>query len=236
MPAVFLKADDLRLEIVTDKWKQFLTYCVKEDVYCNVGVIVGGAVNLDETRIPGIRAELESLGMGKAWTLWNHGVDHKRREVPGTCDFRGVPLAQQVRALRVAQEVVEKIVGFRMEAFGPPFNAWDHMTLLALQQVPDIRCVFYIPYVPGKECYGSEIFVEPEPYIGIPRPGGKRTFSLETAKRKSERFLKIGRSFVLQVHPNSWDERAFDAFVSFVAYIKSAGYTFERAGRPVSGR
>lgn len=230
MPAVILKADDLRLERITDRWKRFLRYCKEEGVFCNAGVISGRSVDVKEAQIAKIREVLNSLGMNRAWALWNHGFEHERRESPGTSDFRGVPLAQQMRSLRRSQETVERIAGVRPDAFGPPFNWWDHNTIVALQHFPEIRYVFYIPYVPGKICYGSELFVEAEPFLGEVKPGAKRTFSLEEAKRKSERFLNIDRSFVLQVHPNSWADGALDAFASFVAYVKEAGYAFRAVG------
>lgn len=234
MPAVILKADDLRLERITDRWKRFLRYCKEEGVFCNAGVISGRSVDVKEAQIANIREVLNSLGMNRAWALWNHGFEHERRESPGTSDFRGVPLAQQIRSLRRSQETVERIAGVRPDAFGPPFNAWDHNTIVALQHFPEIRNVFYVPYVPGKICYGSELFVEAEPFLGEVKPGAKRAFSLEEAKRKSERFLNIDRSFVLQVHPNSWRKPALDAFSGFVDYMRKAGYIFRAIGEPDS--
>nr|PZN76854.1 MAG: hypothetical protein DIU57_17050 [Pseudomonadota bacterium] len=232
MRTVFLKADDLRLETITKKWRRFLDYCRKEGVYCNVGVIAGGAIGLDDAQIEEIRYELHCLEMGKLWLLWNHGVWHKRNRVTKTSDFCGAPLEDQVGSLRLAQELVERIAGVRMMAFGAPFNWWDHNTVLALQQFPEIQYVFHIPYVPGKCCYGSEIFVQAEPFLGEVKPGAMRTFALETAKRKSERFLSIDRSFVLQIHPGSWDQSGFDSFAAFVDYIRNAGYAFASIADP----
>lgn len=232
MRAVFLKADDLRLDKVTKKWRRFLRYCASEGVHCNAGVIARCASDFDETQIQELRARLHDLGLGKTWTLWNHGVEHKRVRETRTSDFCGMPLARQVDSLRRAQEFVERLAGVRMNAFGAPFNWWDHNTLLALQRFPEIRYVFHIPYVPGKRCFGSELFVEAEPFLGEVKPGAKRTFSLEAAKRQSERFLSIDRSFVLQVHPARWVRAGFEAFKSFVDYVRNAGYTFRSIDDP----
>lgn len=232
MPAVYLKADDLRLDAVSKNWKRFLSFCASEGIHCNAGVIARNTPALDGARVNEVRAELDALGFGRSWTVWNHGVDHRRVRETHTSDFCGMPLASQIDALRRAQDFVERLTGVRMNAFGAPFNWWDHNTLLALQRFPEIRYVFHIPYVPGKRCYGSELFVEAEPFLGKVRPGARRTFALDEAKRKSERFLSIERSFVLQVHPGRWDHAGFDAFASFVEHVRSAGYVFRPIGDP----
>lgn len=236
MRNVILKADDFRLNRITGAWKRFLSYCGDEDVYCNVGVIARSSVDLPPERCAEVSAELTALGMGNGWSLWNHGLYHRRKRSLGTSDFRGASLTRQLRYLRSAQEVVERVAGVRMTAFGSPFNWWDHNTIVALQQVEEIRYVFHIPYVPGKICYGSELFVECEPFEGEVRRGAKRTFSTEQAKRKSERFLDLDRTFVLQVHPNSWQEESLGSFAAFVEYLKEAGYRFRPVDEAVAAK
>lgn len=226
MRDVILKADDFQLERVTEPWRRFLSYCVEENVYCNVGVIAGSSASLSPAQCVEVVAELTSLGMHDRWSLWNHGLIHNREQSLGTSDFRGTPLDLQLGYLRSAQDVVERVAGVRMTAFGSPFNWWDHNTIIALQQVEEIRYVFHIPYVPGKICYGSELFVQSEPFQGEVRPGVTRTFSIEQAKRRSKRFLELERTFVLQVHPNSWSEGSLGNFAAFVEYLKKAGYRF----------
>lgn len=232
MRNVILKADDFHMESITESWRCFLSYCVDENVYCNVGVIAGSSANLPPAQCVDVAAELVALGMRARWSLWNHGLVHKREQSLGTSDFRGTPLERQLGDLRSAQDVVERVAGVRMTAFGSPFNWWDHNTIIALQQVEEIRYVFHIPYIPGKICYGSELFVQCEPFLGEVRPGAARVFSIEQAKRRSERFLDLDRTFVLQVHPNSWEEGALDNFAAFVEYLKEADYRF----RPVDER
>src|SRR5690606_33335768 len=126
MPAVYLKADDLRLDAVSKNWKRFLSFCASEGIHCNAGVIARNTPALDGARVNEVRAELDALGFGRSWTVWNHGVDHRRVRETHTSDFCGMPLASQIDALRRAQDFVERLTGVRMNAFGAPFNWWDH--------------------------------------------------------------------------------------------------------------
>src|SRR5690606_32274398 len=109
MRSIILKADDLRLEQLTEGWKRFLQFCKGAGVFCNVGVISGSLVGVAKAQISEIRAELNGLGINRTWALWNHGLDHKRQRGGGTSDFRGSPLTRQIRALRLTQEAVEGI-------------------------------------------------------------------------------------------------------------------------------
>ena len=235
---VLIKADDLRLIPLTGAWERFLSFCETEKVHANIGVICEwprGQKDESRPRDEVAREALAMVNIGAGVTIWNHGLDHSRDKAAGISDFRGTPLALQIRSLRIAQERVEDLTGVRMQGFGAPFNWWDQDTIVALQQLPELQYVFHIPFVPGKTCYGSELFVEAEPFKGKVKPGAKRTFSNENAKKKSDRFLNLGRNFVLQVHPNSWDNEALDNFSDYVNFLRSADVTFAAMGNEESG-
>jgi len=235
---VIVKADDLRLVPLTAAWRRFLAFCEAERIHTNIGVICQWPrAQKDEPRAQDevARVALREVNIGAGCTIWNHGLAHSRDKAAGTSEFRGSPLALQIRSLRLAQERIEILTGVRVEGFGAPFNWWDQNTIIALQQFPELRYVFHIPFVPGKTCYGSELFVACEPFKSEVKPGAKRTFSIERAKKKSARFLDLGRSFVLQIHPNSWDEEALDNFSNYVSFLRNAEVTFAALGNEEVG-
>lgn len=227
MKKILIKADDLRLDRMAPGWKRFLSFCSSNDIHVNAGVIgawPGDKRAAKTERLGATKEMFEEVASMGGCTLWNHGNAHERDKGSGTSEFRGASFNAQVASLRATQRKVEQLSGIRMEAFGPPYNWYDQSTILALQQVDSIKYVFYIPYVPGKVCYNLESFVECEPFQGPVKPGAKRMFSIEQARARSGRFLDIDRSFVLQVHPNSWIDGALDAFGKYIDELRAQGY------------
>lgn len=227
MPQLLIKADDLRPAALSPKWKAFLEFCVERGIHANVGIM--GGWNQKGTDVG---ADPEAAREMLAWFnaqptlhLWNHGVTHKGQRTTRTSEFRGASLEEQVEAIRKTQDVVEELGGIRMDAFGAPFNWTDHNTVAALQQFPEIKYSFHVPYVPGKVNFHHELFVTCEPFVDVNKPGAARRFALLAALEKSRHFRDIGRSFVLQIHPNRWNEGSLEKFGQFIDRLESEGYT-----------
>jgi peptidoglycan/xylan/chitin deacetylase (PgdA/CDA1 family) len=227
MPEVLIKADDLRPDKLSRRWQAFLEFCAEKQIHANVGVMGGWtqAGGDDEHAKPeAASAMLEWLLAQPTLHIWNHGFTHHGDRSTGTSEFMGASVTDQFAAIRKTQDRIEQLCGVRMNAFGAPFNWTDHNTVVALQEFPEIEFTFYTPYVPGKVNYHHELFVTCEPFLGKVRPGAPRRFDLTEALQESRHFRNIGRSFVLQIHPNRWTEGALEDFASFIETLTEEGY------------
>ncbi|MEX0426257.1 DUF2334 domain-containing protein [Nocardioides sp. DS6] len=227
MPQVLIKADDLRVGALSPRWRAFLEFCAEKGIHANVGIMGGWTQKGGDDDHPKPAEAKEML----SWLLaqptlhiWNHGFTHLGDRDAGTSEFKGASAEAQALAIRKTQDRVEALCGARMNAFGAPFNWTDHNTVVALQQFPEITYSFYTPYVPGKVNLHHELFVTCEPFAGESKPGAPRRFALEQALARSQHFRDVGRSFVLQVHPNRWVEGSLQDFATFLETLTAQGY------------
>lgn len=228
MPQVLIKADDLRPDTLSPRWRAFLEFCVEKGIHANVGIMGGWTQKGgdDEGAKPEEAKEMLSWLLAQPTLhIWNHGFTHQSDRSAGTSEFKGASAQEQAVAIRKTQDRIEQLCGVRMNAFGAPFNWTDHNTVLALQEFPEITYSFYTPYVPGKVNFHHELFVTCEPFEGPVKPGAPRRFALEQALDKSQHFREIGRSFVLQIHPNRWVEGSLEDFGSFIDTLTAEGYS-----------
>lgn len=227
MPHVLIKADDLRLGPLSQRWKAFLDYCAEREYHANVGVM-GGWTHTggddDDAKPDEAREMLGWLLERPTLHIWNHGFTHFGDRAAGRSEFLGPSVMEQARTIRKTQDRIEELCGVRLDAFGAPFNWTDHHTVEALQHFDEIRYAFYTPFVPGKVTFHHELFVTCEPFEGEVKPGAARRFDLEKALSKSRHFREIDRSFVLQIHPNRWVEGSLEDFGTFIETLASEGY------------
>lgn len=228
MPQVLIKADDLRPDTLSKRWKAFLEFCAERRIHANVGIMGGWTQKGgdDEDAKPEAAKQMLSWLLAQPTLhIWNHGFTHLNDRAAGTSEFKGATAEEQAATIRKTQDRIEELCGVRMNAFGSPFNWTDHNTVLALQEFPEIKYSFYTPYVPGKVNFHHELFVTCEPFEGKVKPGATRRFALDQALAKSEHFRELGRSFVLQIHPNRWAEGSLEDFATFVETLAEEGYT-----------
>ena len=212
MTRLTIKADDLTAD-VNERWLCFLRICTTHAIPASLGFIAG-----QETTQTVDRGFLDILQQGQ-FEIWNHGALHDRDEQSGTAEFFGRDLDAQITAIRTCQNVCETIFGHRPQLFGPPFNLFDSITLRALDEFPEIRCLFDIPYLRDRKTIPKAYYVERE------IPAGGRTFDYDIALRDSEKFLVHRVPFVLQIHPgNYWTKECPARFVAFVKVIQACGY------------
>ncbi|MGI9395630.1 MAG: polysaccharide deacetylase family protein [Boseongicola sp.] len=212
MTNLVIKADDLRAE-VAESWWNFLRVCVDQDIPASLGFI-SGKVQAESTD----QSLVQLLHQGQ-FEIWNHGASHSRDEHAGTTEFFGRALEDQVTAIRTCQNACEKLFGHRPSLFGPPFNLFDCNTLRALNEFPEISCLFDIPYLPNRKSIPKAYFVECE------GPANLRVFEYNKAIKDSEKYLVHRVPFVLQIHPgNHWTDDCLVRFVTFVRVVQASGY------------
>jgi peptidoglycan/xylan/chitin deacetylase (PgdA/CDA1 family) len=212
---IILKADDLG--VATPRWEQYLGFLRDAGLSGTVGVVWSQLQQPDPAWVQYL-LELEAAGLCE---FFHHGWDHASGEnldgtAPGTAmwEFRGTGYAYQRQHLRAGLAVADSL-GFRVTAFGAPFNKTDQTTAQVLDEVPAIRSVFFDPSGGNRIRFSRVVDIE----NGTGKPD-LAFFEPQYRAHQEEEYL------VLQVHPNAIEEVRFPEFERIIALLKAEGRTF----------
>ena len=85
-----------------------------------------------------VKAEmLKKAAAGGVVEVALHGYSHQmaRTDSDERSEFSGLPYEEQARKLAEGKAYLEKLLGFRLHVFVPPFNSYDLRTLRAVEQL-----------------------------------------------------------------------------------------------------
>lgn len=157
--------------------------------------------------------------------IWHHGYYARllppEMKVNGrTAEYMGGTPEDQAAMFRKSLDLVKRKTGIEMMAFGPHSTAIDGTTYKALEGIPEIKMVFY--YGPPKDVTTSKFVVkrlmELEKPLFVPNP--------ENVQKTYEQKKDSVPYFVIQGHPNQWDDARFENFKKAVLYLRGQGCRF----------
>lgn len=200
---VLLKADDLRCCPITPNWNRFLQLLAQREIAVGVGII---AFPLESASYPDVRVAERVLKTGLV-ELWNHGYQHSCEE------FRGTDLKFQERQLRSAQRVVTAKFGVTMRAFGAPCNAFDDITVQAIDRAPYLHAWIFGSPKSAKTVIPRTIEAE----FPLFHPN---------AAKFQVHYDSLAPYFTLQIHPGKWDDAGFREFAAILDFLAERDVQF----------
>lgn len=213
-PLVVLKLDDLNVVEgkVPERWQRIIRFAEERRMKTSIGII-GNSL---EGENPGYTTELKRAASTGLFEFWHHGYDHRRWQEEGRtlCEFSGTGKEHQIRHFQLAQDLAKQKLGITYQTFGAPFNATDSVTINVLSASPEIRV-----WLQGdaKQPAGK-LVVTMVDNVNIEQPVHQPNFD---AFVKGYEALKGNHPpvFILQGHPNSWDEAAFEEFTRILKFL-----------------
>lgn len=222
---VVLKLDDLVAADgrVPERWARLTSYVETHRIMTSIGII-GNSLEGDQSEY---FEELKRLRATGLFEFWHHGYDHRRWQADGKtlCEFAGTSRDHQQDHFQRTQDLAKEKLGIRFQTFGAPFNATDSNTIGVLANQPDIRLWFEgDPDHPA-----GKFVVRMIPGTNIEQPVHHPNL------KAFEKGYQITRKappacYILQGHPNSWDEAAFAEFVLIVDFLKERNHPFVLPG------
>lgn len=224
-PVVMLKLDDLSR--VTPRWQRVVDFLQAEGLKANFGII-NGPLEKDDPRFNAWVKDLDAKGTIE---FWHHGYDAKYpHDDAHKGEFEGSGYDLQRKALVRGQELAKLRLGKPYTAFGPHYSGTDADTFKALEEVPEIKVVFF--YAPKPPAKTSKVIIERRMELEKP------IFHPNPAFVK-ERYEAVGKArdyIAIQGHPEQWDDARFADFQEAVRFLKSKGCCFVTVGEWLAGR
>jgi peptidoglycan/xylan/chitin deacetylase (PgdA/CDA1 family) len=217
-PFIILKLDDMKGE--SPQWERTIQFLKDQHVKSCIGIICNSLEGDKASYFSWLKA-IQATGLVE---FWNHGLTHAQWQ-EGTAnvqEFKGPPYEEQKEHIVHSQQLAKEKLGITLHSFGAPFNATDDNTLKALAEDPDIKVLLY-----GNAAKASEtpnILVLDRTSMNIEYPVGVP--NLERMQHDYETLAGTRDCFVLQGHPEHWDDAFFGEFVKMVEYLKAKGVTF----------
>lgn len=211
-PIIIIKVDDLRRqnETVNPRWQRLVDFAKSRKLKTNIGII---ADSLDGDH-PAYFQWIKDQQATGLFEFWNHGFDHKQWTENGKTlqEFKGPPYEQQKEHMTRANLLARQKLGFSFAAFGAGFNATDETTVRVLRESPDIRVWLY----GDKKNPADKIVMERVGAVNIENP-----IFHPSLQKFIEGYNRYPNQtyFVIQGHPQQWDETGFAQFVQIVDFL-----------------
>lgn len=238
-PIVVLKLDD-----VSQKEGAILPAFRKMEVILEERKIKGSFGLICAVTWPGAQPLSESgqeyldwvkkLHAGGLIEIWFHGWDHAGHTENGElyCEFNGRTQEEQKARIERAQKLAAEKLGFTFKTFGPGGSASKHPsmtddTLRALSEDGSIRTVFYPKPLDDDarkaNAEGKLVILDRVPGVGLEKKVGEPDFNacLKAYLKYPDRDY-----YVLQGHPNTWDDAKFAEVVKIIDFFISQKAVF----------
>lgn len=213
---IILKADDLVKEEhgFSSRWQSYFDLLEQYNIKSSVGII-GSSLEGD---VAVYAKRIQQLHESGRVEFWNHGYSHtlnvKNLKGEKYCEFANTSAEEQMNSLRKTQQLFKEKTGLSLYGFGAPGNAVDTQTILALQEVKEIKYWFF-----GLENSNKAILKRTS--IEIEHPVHHPNYNQFLQGYSSTPAL-----LVLQVHPNSWDEKKQKEFKKIIEHLQSQPVRF----------
>jgi peptidoglycan/xylan/chitin deacetylase (PgdA/CDA1 family) len=216
---VILKLDDLRDAGGT--FRRVLDFLKARQIKCSVGIIGNSLEGGQEDYFSWIKEQ----HAGGWLEFWCHGYTHVRtKDADGKeiSEFKGESAETQKATLAKCQQLARKKLGFSFRTFGAPFNATDEATLEALKADPEFKVFLYGDPAQAAKVPGMMILDRTPMNIENP------IFVPNTARVEHDlNALRATREyFVIQGHPDQWDEERVAEFGKLIDYLCSQNVIF----------
>ncbi|HWI59832.1 MAG TPA: hypothetical protein VNZ22_21565, partial [Bacillota bacterium] len=225
-PVVMLKLDDLVRQKGKDatvpvRWQKLVDFLEAEKIKASLGILTESL----EGECPAYCDWIKTHVAKGYIELWDHG--HYQRGLPETmktngrtAEYLGGSAADQAVLFEKSLALVKEKTGLELAAFGPHSTAIDATTYTALENIPQIKAVWF--YGPPKGVKTSKVviqrFMELEKPLFVPNPEQVKKSFLEQAARLPY--------IAVQGHPNQWDDARFESFKQAVLYLREQGCRF----------
>jgi peptidoglycan/xylan/chitin deacetylase (PgdA/CDA1 family) len=216
-PVVVLKLDDLATGggNVPRNWKRITDFALERKIKITVGVIAKSLATANHSYINYIK-DLRETGLVE---FWFHGWDHRSWEENGQKlqEFKGTSYEHQKASFVNSQALAKEKLGFTFSTFGSPFNGMDENTFKVFSEDPDMKVFLYAnrgdqAKMPGKIILERVGGVNIEDPLFVPNADKFITGYLKNAKGRGY--------FVIQGHPNQWNDERWAEFVRLVDYLQ----------------
>lgn len=216
--SIILKLDDLTAP--TPNWTRTIEYLQSRKVKASIGIIAQSLEKGKPYYLSWIKG-LESTGQ---FEFWNHGFDHREWEEDGKklWEFGGTSYEHQKEHFSRSQQLAKEKLGITFHTFGAPFNRTDETTAKVLSEDPDLKVYLY-----GKPAQGPllpDVLILDRCQMNIENP--LFVPNSQQLKHDFELLSKKQNCFVIQGHPNAWDDTRFAEFQKLVEYLIEQRVTF----------
>jgi peptidoglycan/xylan/chitin deacetylase (PgdA/CDA1 family) len=211
-PYVILKLDDLvnTRGRVPERFKKLGDYIRTKQIKASIGIICNSLEGDNPEYTQWIK-DLRDTGLVE---FWSHGYTHKEWDENGKHlqEFNGTPYEEQKQHFDRCEDLAKEKLGFAFTAFGAPFNGTDANTARALREESDIKTWLYgdLQDPAGKIVLDRIGAVNIENPLFVP--------SLERFIAGYNKY-PTREYFVIQGHPNQWDDTRFDQFTKIVDFL-----------------
>lgn len=213
---IFLKADDVRfnpINIISEQWQSFINYIKSKNIKASLGLI-GDSLEKGNDAYYSYLKDLVEKGN---FEIWNHGYNHILNgiNVDGEIyhEFWNTSLEYQKEHLLMTQNLAQENLGITLHTFGAPGNAIEDMTLVAIEEVDDIKVWFF----------GLEEFTN----LNLQRLA---EIEFPTHNPDFQQFINnydAQKAYLtLQIHPNTWDGDRFSEFKNIIDFLILHEVTF----------
>jgi len=213
---VILKADDLagypgKNKIVPQRWQKFVSIIRKFNKQANIGIIGNSLIFDNKEYFEWIRNNSDII------EYFNHGFLHRQFNFDGETyqEFNSTSKEYQINLLDYTNRLFKEKVGLEFITFGAPYNAVDTNTNLALKEV-GLKIGFFLK--DGFE--GVNIKKENRVELEVP----VHRVNLNAFKKN---FIEQDY-IVIQIHPNSWNDKEFKEFEEFMKLLDKYEFIFAR--------
>ena len=214
---VILKADDLVDDgdnVISPRWQTFIDYVEERNIKASIGIIGYSLEGENDEYFSLIRTHYNRGNI----EFWNHGYNHLSNAVNEDGEiyheFWNSPYEYQKEHLLRTQTLFKKKLNITSHTFGAPGNAVDSNTVRAIEEIDDIEVWLF-----GDTC--STKFALERPDTDIEYPTYNPDYQQFLNHYDSERDY-----LVLQMHPNSWDNKQFDQFKQVIEFLIQEDVTF----------
>jgi len=217
-PFVILKLDDLGS--VTPRWQKVVDHLKEKNVKASIGIVC----NSLEGDKPSYYAWIKELHESRLVEFWNHGLTHREWQEGGVKmqEFKGTSYEQQKANFSRSQQLGVEKLGITFRTFGAPFNAIDENTLKVLREDPSMKVLLYGK--PSQAASVPNLMILDRTTMNIESPIFQP--NAEQVENDYRKLVGTRNCFVLQGHPNQWDDARFKEFVKLLDFLKEQGVTF----------
>jgi peptidoglycan/xylan/chitin deacetylase (PgdA/CDA1 family) len=217
-PFIILKLDDLSSP--SPAWKRTVEFLREKNVKSSIGIV---CQSLEADR-PAYFEWIKGIQETGLVEFWNHGWDHKQWKEgdKDVTEFKGAPYEHQKEHFSRSQRLAKEKLGITFRTFGAPFNAVDDVALKVMAEDPDVKVFLYGR--PEQAAAVPNVLVLERTAMNIENP-----LFVPNSKRVLEDYRRLAGTrdcFVLQGHPNNWDDARFAEFQKLVACLAEQGVAF----------
>jgi len=228
---VVLKVDDLTVGgngSVPARWKRITDFAIERKIKLSIGII---AKSLEGDN-PAYSAYLKDLQKSGLIEFWFHGYDHGEHQEDGKkySEFSNRPYDEQKRRFDISQKLAVEKLGAPFVTYGPPGGGntqgssadWD-ATVRVMAEEPAMKIWLYPKALDesgaklqsaGKVTILDRVYqVNIEQPLFVPSP---EKFIAAYSKYAAGRHY-----YILQGHPNQWDDARWAEFVKLVDYLQA---------------